>query len=198
LQRNSATGQAGVSLYTKGTCTYAANWYKNSKKVRQYFSVIRYGEEQAKQLAIEACLAAKRHIPFMLRHFITGKLWYNLFFHSVSCAARSSKHFTTSRNTNKKFMWTHLTKRVTDISLRATPILQRYPDISAAYVCQDTIEVPPLVIWAVVPPSFGLSWGSLSNDLQAEFGEVDVCVASTEESLRKTVKLELVPILQKQ
>jgi hypothetical protein len=63
LQRNSATGRAGVSLYAKSTRTYAANWYENGKKVRQYFSVIRYGEEQAKQLAIEARLAAERHIP---------------------------------------------------------------------------------------------------------------------------------------
>jgi hypothetical protein len=63
LQRNSTTGCAGVSLYAKGMCTYAANWYDNGKKVRQYFSVVRYGEEQAKQLAIEARLAAERHIP---------------------------------------------------------------------------------------------------------------------------------------
>jgi hypothetical protein len=64
LQRNSATG-----LFTR---TYAANWYENSKKVRQYFSVIRYGEEQAKQLAIEACQAAKRRIP-VYADFITVK-----------------------------------------------------------------------------------------------------------------------------
>jgi hypothetical protein len=63
LQRNSTTGRAGVSLYTKGTRTYAANWYENGKKVRQYFSVIKYGEEQAKKLAIEARLAAERRIP---------------------------------------------------------------------------------------------------------------------------------------
>jgi hypothetical protein len=53
-QRNSTIGRAGVSLYAKGTRTYAANWYENGKKVRQYFSVIKYGEDQAKQLAIEA------------------------------------------------------------------------------------------------------------------------------------------------
>jgi hypothetical protein len=63
LQRNSITGRAGVSLYAKGTRTYAANWYENGKKVKEYFSVIRYGENQAKQLAIEACLAAERRIP---------------------------------------------------------------------------------------------------------------------------------------
>jgi hypothetical protein len=63
LQKNSTTGHAGVSLYAKGTRTHAANWYENGKKVRQYFSVIRYGEDQAKQLAIEAHLAAERHIP---------------------------------------------------------------------------------------------------------------------------------------
>jgi hypothetical protein len=33
------------------------------KKVRQYFSVIRYGEEQPKQLAFQACLAAERRKP---------------------------------------------------------------------------------------------------------------------------------------
>jgi hypothetical protein len=63
LQRNSTTGRAGVSLYAKSICTYAASWYENGKRVRQYFSVVTYGEEQAKQLAIEACLAAKRRIP---------------------------------------------------------------------------------------------------------------------------------------
>jgi hypothetical protein len=57
LQRNFATGQADVSFYIKD-CIYAANWYENGKKVRQYFSVIRYSEEQAKQLAIEACLCS--------------------------------------------------------------------------------------------------------------------------------------------
>jgi hypothetical protein len=62
LQKNSTTGCAGVSLYTKDTCTYTANWYENGKKVRQYFSVIRYGEEQAKKLAIEAQLSAERCI----------------------------------------------------------------------------------------------------------------------------------------
>jgi hypothetical protein len=63
LQKNSATGLAGVSHYTKGMHIYTANWYENGKKVRQYFSVIQYGEKQAKQLAIEAQLAAKRRIP---------------------------------------------------------------------------------------------------------------------------------------
>jgi hypothetical protein len=73
LQRNSTTGRAGVSLYTKGTHTYAANWYENGKKVRQYLSVIRYGEEQAKQLAIEARLAAERCIPVYAEAFYNRK-----------------------------------------------------------------------------------------------------------------------------
>jgi hypothetical protein len=78
LQRNSTTGRAGVSLYAKGTCTYAANCLENGKKVKQYFRVIKYHEEQAKQLAIEARLAAEflGTYLFMLRHCITGKPWY--------------------------------------------------------------------------------------------------------------------------
>jgi hypothetical protein len=72
LQRNSTTGHAGVSLYIKGMCTYAANWYKNGKKVRQYFSVIKYGEVKVKHLAIEARLQRGAY-PCMLKHFITVK-----------------------------------------------------------------------------------------------------------------------------
>jgi hypothetical protein len=67
LQKNSTIRRASVSLHAKDTCIYAANWYENGKKVRQYFSVIRYGEDQAKKLAIKAQLAAKRCIPVYAR-----------------------------------------------------------------------------------------------------------------------------------
>jgi hypothetical protein len=76
LQKNSATGCAGVSLYTKGMCTYAANWYENGKRVRQYFSVIQYGEEQAKQLAFEARLSAERRISVYAEALYNAKPWY--------------------------------------------------------------------------------------------------------------------------
>jgi hypothetical protein len=56
--------------------TYAAHWYENGKKVRQYFSVARYGEEHAKQLVIEPAWLQKGAFLFMLRHFITAKSWY--------------------------------------------------------------------------------------------------------------------------
>jgi hypothetical protein len=55
-----------------------------------------------------------------------------------------------------------------------------------------------MVFWAVVPPSFGYDWGALSNDLREEFGEVNVCLATSEQGLRKMVKVGIVPILQKQ
>jgi hypothetical protein len=86
----------------------------------------------------------------------------------------------------KKIRWQHLTKmnpRVTEISGRARPILQRYPSITAAYVREDSVEA--LIFWAVVPPSFGYDRGALTNDLQEEFGTVDVCLATTEQLLNK-------------
>ena len=55
MSKNNTSGEQGVCFYKIGNCSYwIADWYNNERKHKfKYFPVKKYGDEKAKQLAID-------------------------------------------------------------------------------------------------------------------------------------------------